>query len=467
MSTVLRNAVAFVVGDAGSRVIGFFVTVYLVRVLAPEAFGTVTVGLALLGYLGLLASPGVQILETRNVAASPVDLPKRVGAVITLRLLLAGVIALAAWGVARVVVEDRRTADVIGLYAACLVPMALLLDWWFQGKEDFRALGASRVVQFLVYALAAILMVRSTDDLEAAPKAFFLGGLAGSVFLLAIYAVRTGSMPMHFKPALWKRILSDNVPVGGAVLAAQAATSLPPIVVAAMLGAVAAAEYGAAMRLVFMFLFVDRLVHALLLPALSRQLARDRHRARLTTAVVLKLQIVFLVPLGLLLMLSGEQILSLLYGQSYASAGPLLQVMVSYVLLTLMNTVFVCVLVGSGQERDYSRIMTVGSTLMAMLVVLMTIAAGSLGAAVGVVIGEALVTFWMSVKARDVLRALPAWRIASAVVLVACAGPALVLQDEVGLAVGLVVALTVYVLSVVMVGGVTREDLRHLREHLI
>jgi len=467
MSRILRNVTAFVIGDAGSRVIGFFVTVYLVRVLAPEAFGTVTVGLALLGYLGLLASPGVQILETRNVAASPVDLPKRVGAVISLRLLLAVVIALAAWGVARVVVEERRTADVIGLYGACLIPMALLLDWWFQGKEDFRALGGSRVVQFLVYALAAILMVRSTDDLEAAPKAFFLGGLAGSVFLLVIYAIRAGSFPLHFRPALWRRILSENVPVGGAVLAAQAATSLPPIVVAAVLGAVAAAEYGAAMRLVFMFLFIDRLVHALLLPALSRQLARDRHRARMTAAVVLKLQIVFLVPLGLLLMLGGEQILSLLYGHSYAPAVPLLQVMVSYVLLTLMNTVFVCVLIGGGKERDYSRIMTVGSTLMAILVVVLTIAVGSLGAALGVVIGEALVTLWMSVRAREVLLLIPSWRLASVVLLVACAGPCLVFRPEGGLGVGVAVALTVYLLAVVMLGGVRRDDLRLLRESLI
>ena len=466
MSRPLRNIAAFVAGDAGSRVIGFFVTVYLARVLVPEGFGTVTVGLAVLGYLGLLASPGVQILETRNVAASPVDMPQRVGAVLSLRLVLSAVTALAAWGIARAVLREQRTADVIGLYALCLLPMALLLDWWFQGKEDFRAIGISRVFQFLVYAVAVVLLVRSGDDLEAAPRAFLLGACAGSLLLLILYSVKTGSFPFHLRLGLWKTILQQNVPVGGAVLAAQAATSLPPIAVASLLGTVEAAEYGAAMRLVFMILFVDRLLHALLLPAMSRQLARDRHRARLTAVVVVKLQIVFLVPLGLIFILTGEWILILLYGPSYAPAAPVLQVLISYVLLTLMNTVFVCVLVGNGQERDYSRIMTVGSTLMAALIALLTVVAGGRGAALAVVTGEALITFWMFLRARVVLPMLRPWRAALVVGVVGVAGPVLSPLLAVGVAGAAGVALGLYGLAFLALGGLTRSEVRYLVESL-
>ena len=466
MSRPLRNMLAFMAGDAGSRVVGFFVTVYLVRVLPLEAFGIVTVGLAVLGYLGLIASPGVQILETRNVAASPVDMPKRVGAVISLRALLSVVIALAAWGISRAVLEDEQTADVIGLYAMCLIPMALLLDWWFQGKEDFRSIGSARILQSLVYGAAVVLLVRSGDDLVLAPQAFFLGGLAGSLLLLIIYRVKAGSFPFYLSPALWRTILQQNLPVGGAVLAAQAATSLPPIVVAALLGTVVAAEYGAAMRLVFMILFIDRLMHALLLPAISRQLARDRQRARLTAVVVLKSQIVFLVPLGLILVLAGEWILTVLYGQSYALAAPLLQVLVSYVLLTFMNTVFVCVLVGDGKERDYSRIMTVGSTFMAGLIMVLTLAAGGLGAALGVVAGEALITCWMFLRARHVLPILRPWRAAVLVGLVAVVGPSLAVLSSLGSAASAGIALGAWILALLTAGGLTRMEVRYLRENL-
>jgi len=466
VSRPLQNMAAFVAGDAGSRLIGFFVTVYLARVLAPEAFGTVTVGLAVLGYLGLIASPGVQILETRNVAASPVDMPQRVGAVISLRVILGIAIALAAWLIARAVLEEQRTADVIGLYALCLIPMALLLDWWFQGKEDFWALGGSRVVQFLVYAIAVVLMVRSPEDLEAAPKAFFFGALGGALILLLLYGVRSKSIPFHLRPALWKTILQQNLPVGGAVLAAQAATSLPPIVVAAGLGTVQAAEYGAAMRLVFMILFIDRLIHALLLPAISRQLARDRQRARLTATVVLKSQIVFLVPMGLAVMLLGRWIVTLLYGPSYVAAAPIVQILTSYVLLTIMNTVFVCVVVGSGQEREYSRIMTVGSTLMAALILLLTLTAGGVGAALGVVVGEAVIAFWMFLRARAVLPIVEPWRAAGIVVLVAAAGPAAWLFSDVGVLPAVAAGLLLYGVGTLMLGGLTRAEVRFLRESL-
>ncbi len=59
MKRPTRNIAAFLMGDAGTRLFGFVVNVYLARFLGPEGYGIIGIGLALNGQLSFLASPGM------------------------------------------------------------------------------------------------------------------------------------------------------------------------------------------------------------------------------------------------------------------------------------------------------------------------------------------------------------------------------------------------------------------------
>jgi hypothetical protein len=110
--------------------------------------------------------------------------------------------------------------------------------------------------------------------------------------------------------------------------------------------------------------------------------------------------------------------------------------------------------------------MTAGSTFMAALIVLLTLIAGSRGAALAVVSGEALITLWMFMRARNVLPMIRPWRAAVVVALLAVAGPALSCLLTAGFPVAGGAAVAGYGLAVLMLGGLTRSDVRYLRESL-
>lgn len=129
MKRPLVNLLSLLTGDLGSRLIGFFISVYLARVLEPTGFGLLNVGLAVLGYLQLAGSPGIQVLETRNAAAFVEVNRERVNAVLSVRLVLAiGLLALSTLVVFAFVADDL-TRQVILMFSLAVIPLALMLDW--------------------------------------------------------------------------------------------------------------------------------------------------------------------------------------------------------------------------------------------------------------------------------------------------------------------------------------------------
>jgi PST family polysaccharide transporter len=463
----LRNVLAFLLGDAGSRLIGFLITVYLARVLNPAGFGILNVGLAVLGHLSLLASPGINVLEARNVAASSGVRADRISGVLVTRMLLAAGICTGTWLVVRVVLPQTPTGDVVLLFVCSLFPMALLLDWFFQGKEQMGPVSISRLLSYVLYGLIVVLMVRAESDVVFAPVGFLLGNVAAALFLVLVFRHRFGPLSMSWQPALVKNVLSENIPVGGAMFLAQMVVNLPPLVIVAFLGNTDVGLFGAAMKIVFFFLLVDRLFNTLFLPVVTRYVATHTPEVRFLLSVTLKLIALVMLPVTAGGIFLAPWLMKLIYASGYEGGAHLLQILMAYALLTVLNSVFVCTVLGGGHERQYVRIMVIGTAVLVVALLVLTPVAGSPGAALGVVISEATVVILMLREARTIadlpgLRVL-LWPLIGTGVMVAAA---LALQP-VSLPAGVAVGLLLYLAIVHLGGGVGREEFRYLRERFV
>ena len=405
----MQNVLSLAWSDLGSRAIGFFITVYLARVLGPAGYGLVSVGLAVLGHAQLLSSPGIQVVEARNAARSGAMSPERFGGVLSLRLVLSVLLFLIAWGVMFFLHLDGEAIAVMMWSLAVLFPLAIAPDWFLQGRERMGPVGMARVIGYLFYGAAVWLLVGSETDVAMAPAAFCAGSI-GTVAMLWIAVGREFALPrFSFDVRLWITILRDNLPVGFAMFVGQMVLNLPPLLLAAMWSNAEAGVYNAALKLVFLLLAIDRVLNALLLPAMTRvRETRPDDLARLTglsLRMVLSLAALIIVP-GMFIV---PALLALVFGGAYAGAEGAARILLVYVGLTLVNSVAVCALLASGQERIYSRAMVRGSTILAVAMLALTPLWGVTGTAVGAVIGElTTLSFMIHAAAREVREFTPA-----------------------------------------------------------
>ncbi len=468
MKRPLRNVLALVMGDAGTRIIGFVVTVYLARVLEPSSFGVINIGLAVLGYLLLAASPGIQVVELRNVAAAPEVDTGRVGSVLSLRLALAFALLLGTWLMASLFVSDADTRDVVILYSCSLLPLALSLDWFFMGKEDFPTVSGSRVAGAFAYGFGAMALVRTASDLRATPVAFAAGNLLAAGILMAVARRQYGVIMLRWQPGAWLEILKTNLPVGLAAFLGQNVVNLPPLVISLVLSTAAVGYFSAAMKLIFVLLLLDRVVNAMLLPVFARYFsARPSEVPRLLT-VVTKSVACCALPIGVLCAAYSGPLTGLVFGGSYSEAAPLLSVLAGYFVITLLSSVCVATLLGARKERQYTMIMVISSAFLVVLVVLLTLFSGATGAAWGVAGGELTAFLFLakevkSVTGVNVMTLLLKPALATVIMII----PLLILLRS-GLSIPAgIIGVVVFITGVFLTRTLRSEEINFLKERLV
>jgi O-antigen/teichoic acid export membrane protein len=189
--------------------------------------------------------------------------------------------------------------------------------------------------------------------------------------------------------------------------------NLPPLVVGYFLGTHDAGLYGAATKLIFLLLMGDRVLNAVLLPALTRLLTERPDEVPRVLTLIVKLIWLVGIPVALCGVLLSPGAIELVFGGAYERAAAVTQVLFLYVGLTLLNSIAVCTIVATKNEGAYARRMIAGSAVLAIAVIVLTPFFGVVGAAVGATVGEAVTLVLMAKKAvsfQPLVRSGLTWR---------------------------------------------------------
>jgi len=452
--------------DAGSRLLGFFITAYLARALGVSSFGVFSIGLASLGYLGQLTGAGFQLLEARNVAGKiPVNV-RRTGSVVTLRATLAIIVVLLMVPVAGFLVENPETRQALILSSFVLIPLALSLEWFFQGKERFAIPAAAKVLNSLAYAFAVFFLVQGPGDSGAAILSLLFGQLCASLLTIASYRRTVGPLRPELDSAGWKKMLTGSLLLSLALLVAQSAVNLGPIVLGMLFSNREVGLFSAGMKLVVVLLLLDRVLNSLLLPVVSRVRATRPEETGRIVNIVMRISLLVVVPVSGICFIAAPAIIPVIFGSEFADASRFFRILLIYFAFTIPNSVFICTLLGCGQEQLYSRLVLAGSIILSLLVVAGAYLLGPIGAAVGVAVGEVLMCMLFMVKTERVtsVRTTPSFLrfLPPAMAMVA----AIAALESAGMIGQLLLALTLFAVTVFFTRGVDREDLRLLRSRI-
>ena len=467
-----RNILSLFGFDALGRFLGFVSTTYLARTLGNGAFGVMNLGLAVLSYGLIIASPGVHIIGTRMVSQHTSDVSTILKQVTTLRFVLALCTTAVMTAGTVILVRDVTTAYVVIFYLASLLPFALQLEWFFQGTQRIAALGASRAAGLLVFVLLVIFIVKSEADIILVPAAYFVSAAVNAIVLyFANQKKRTEDRALikntPSATVRWSSILRQSLPVGAAVIIGQAVLNLPVLLLGVFATTADIGNFSAASKLIFFLLAIDRAIYVLFYPLVAKSIKSAPLGVGKQVSRILNYVLIVVLPIctgGLVL---ARPIIVLIFGPAYENSSLLLQILLFYFLFTILNSIFAFVVIAAGNEKRYSAIMVTVSSALIVALVPLTYYWKAAGASCGMAAGECLMMVLMFRQCRASISPRLQFQSIKPAVSALCMGLVIVSLPFTALYVLIPLGMIIYFVSMIVLRGIGKEDLIFLKERFL
>lgn len=317
-----RGLAALGVGEIVGKLAALVLVVVAARALGPADFGVFAFALALGTLVAILPSWGFDTLLIQRGSVGHDQLPALLAELLTLRIALAApVLVLLAAG--ELVQRGPGTAG----WASVLVVFACLLDTFSDGFRSAatarEAQGRCAVVQIVqrVSGTGLVILAMITHGGLLGVSAGYTAGSVIGLLGMSVALRRLGITPAwrSVTRACVRDTLRRSHVLGAYAVVSMALLKINIVLLGLQAGDVAVGVYAAAYRLLETVLFIPWVVSRALYPVMTAAPDPDRIRRGVDRGVAV-ISALFL-PYAVVLLLRGDQLLTLIYGNTFAVQG--------------------------------------------------------------------------------------------------------------------------------------------------
>lgn len=386
---LLRNFVTLFAGNVSGQFFFFLGLAYLARVLGPSGFGAWNFAQVCMLYLLRASEFGLEVIGIRETSQDPKTVGTWIATVVSLRFLLAVLLFGFALLVSTTNLLPPGTTSLVLISALAVFPMAFLLEWVFEARQEVGLISIARVLKGILFFLGAFFVVSSSEDAEKAAY-LYVGSLALPGFMILSVAISRFGLDwssLSFRSGL--DALRKSAPIGIATLFSHYSLFAATMVVGYFLSKEELGYFTAAHRIVlFLWAYIISSMQRILLPSLSRYFRESLSHYKRFVGRFFRLSVLFAVPIGLIGTLCATPLMKLLYSAQYQSSGVVFAIVVWAFVLGSSRSILEIALMASDRHRRFVNGMVFLSVMYTVLTPILTLLFGIVGASASVVLSE-------------------------------------------------------------------------------
>lgn len=368
---------------------GLFSTMIIVRQLGPEGFGFVALGLSIQGYAWVLGNLGTDLYSVQVTAKEPGNFNRNLANAIYVRALAGLPVCAFILAVASTGIWEEEVSRIVAVFGLSVFINAFYPLWAPQALEK---VGVVAICTMMVPAFNFAFVVVGAL-LGAGPFEFALAKLGADVLVAAglmIWVHRTtGGIDWSFRIKELVALARHSLPIGGSQVLRSLGIGSDIIVLSVLVTSAEVGFYSAAFRIFTLSLSVATLYFIIMLPIFSRQV-NEGLPALADTLHSTNKQIFVLAGVGSLVGVALSEFgLTLLFGEEFRASTTILQVLFLALFINIMQRSYRQVLISVGARQTEFRCSLAGTSVNLTSKIVLIPIVGTIGAAIGTVLGEA------------------------------------------------------------------------------
>jgi O-antigen/teichoic acid export membrane protein len=398
-----KNSMVFLFGSIGTRLLALVTFAILTRYLGEHDFGIFTAAVTYLALFGSLLDGGTENILIRDVARSEVELSSRLGSMLLLKLLFAGLAVTLAFLLLPLAPMGAQghAITLVMLLLFVLSPkfptIRSVFEAVFRARLRVWFPFVAEIVSALIFLGGLLILVRMQGTLTGVAWLYALTGLPGLVILIS------GTLPHVRLRIRWdgsyiRTMLIEAWPLAVAGLLITFTARINVLILTGLRTMEEVGHYGAAYRLVEPLGFLPLAIVVSLFPLMSVYVEKDPRQLRHYFNAGFKIAALLSFGVAALLVILAPLLIVLVYGSEFAAATETLQMLGASVPFWFCNVVFLHLVIAIGQQKRSLRVfgvMLVVTIALNLLAIPRWGAAGAAGATVLTELAACSVWVWI------------------------------------------------------------------------
>ncbi len=412
LQQVVRNTSYFLISSVGQKILAFLYFTLLARTLGPEATGQYMLALSFAALFAVVVDCGLSPVLTRTGAQDQSVVGRILRRIIGFKLLLACAVVplvvmagfIAGYAYSMLVLIATASLVMVG----DSIHLTLYAGLRSLQKFQYEAQG-------VVAAKIVVLLVGIPFILLKLPLPYLMLPLAASTLLnigYACFVLRrvspTGSHPALQGETLLRQpvsslilFLRQGIPFTAASLFTTLWISADSVLLSILHDASAVGLWSVPMKLAFALQFIPSALSVSLYPAIARE-HKDitngqspTNGTNISQAFQASIRYLWLLafPVSVGTILLAPQIITTVYGASYASAIPALQIAIAFLPFYFVNLQLGSLLAGTNQQPFHAKLIGLAATTSVVINIVFIPTYGILSAATAMLVSS--IVFFM------------------------------------------------------------------------
>lgn len=392
MKHVFKNYLYNLLYQLLSMILPVLTTPYIVRVLQPDGLGQYNYSFSIISVILIFAQLGTNLYGQREIAyhQNDIEIRSRVfWEVIFIRLISSMAMMLVYIYIALKLVEYTYLLLWMSLY---IVSNIFDISWFYQGIENFRKIALRNILVKCTGAVLIFVFVNDPSDLILYTVILALSQVTGNLAMLV------GVKKLIIHPSLHslnvKRHLKPIIELFLPTVAVYVYTYVDKIFLGMLSTNLQVAYYSQAEKIIKMLMTILTSLGTVLLPHIATtitQKERSQIYNEISKAVASVLSLGLPMSIGVLFL--SSRFIPWFLGESYIESIPIFSLLSPLiVVIGLASITGQAVLIPFSLQKEYSLSIFFGATVNVILNTILIPSFAGIGAAVGTVAAEVIVT---------------------------------------------------------------------------
>lgn len=388
-STFIKNNLFVFTNRIISKLITFFLMLFLARELEPNKFGELTLLISLTSIFTSLLDFGTSPIIVRQIASRIFDPEKTLVAIFLTKIITATVFILCFQLLIFLLGYSSFSGNFIYLFAFGFVSESLLLSVvkYLEGKEDMSFSSILIISERVIISMGMILISNFIGLFDSYGISYFISNSLVVLIALSFFTKNFGFF-RNFQYKIVKELLKLSAPFIAYNVFSIIYFRLDVFIIAEYYEEALVGTYRAGYQLVDSLYFISLSLSVSLLPFFSRKYRDDNSYLQKAFSFIIK-ELFFLGSLlSIFIFIYSEQILQVLYEDKYLYGAVSFGILSLTIPLFFLNNVMGNLLISTGKEKIQISSMVISTFLKTLLLIIFVKTNGIIGAAVSCLIAE-------------------------------------------------------------------------------